>query len=100
MAARYAFPDAWFPVNNNPRLKARASYGDAQCVYVRASNSWLLHFEKVYGVRTEQTYDADVSSGGGGGTRMCRRETIVMEIDYGDGTGWHEIWRGEVTVCS
>jgi len=38
-------------------------------------------------------------SGGGGGNGNCHTEYIVVEINYGDGTGWHTLWEGYATVC-
>lgn len=37
--------------------------------------------------------------GGGGGPDPCYQEYIYLEVDYGDGTGWHVVWEGYATVC-
>ena len=39
------------------------------------------------------------SGGGGGSTPGCQEEYIYMDINYWDGTGWHEIWEGWALVC-
>lgn len=39
------------------------------------------------------------SGGGGGGGDSCQMEYIIVEINYGDGTGWHELWEGWASVC-
>jgi hypothetical protein len=41
------------------------------------------------------------SYGGGseGGAPNCHQEYVYLEINYGDGTGWHVIWQGYATVC-
>jgi hypothetical protein len=36
---------------------------------------------------------------GGGGGLSCREEYIYIEVDYGDGSGWHTWWEGWATVC-
>ena len=37
--------------------------------------------------------------GGGGGGPECTQEYIILEINYNDGTGWHTLYEGYVTVC-
>jgi hypothetical protein len=51
-------------------------------------------------------WDQDPDNGGGasgigtGGTTLnCTKAYITIEIDYGDGTGWHTWWEGWANVC-
>lgn len=37
--------------------------------------------------------------GGGGWPETCPKVWIIVEINYGDGTGWHELWSGYVDDC-
>ncbi len=37
--------------------------------------------------------------GYGGGGSGCENVWLIVEINYGDGTGWHELWSGYVLVC-
>ena len=98
-SARYSFPNAFFNSTNNPYLKVKASHGDAKCIYNAALNRWALIFEKIYNVEWETRHDGTVPGGGGAPGQVCIQEVWVLEINYGDGTGWHEIWRGTVSRC-
>lgn len=39
--------------------------------------------------------DSDTEGGGSGGS--CHYETVIIEVN--DGNGWREIWRGQLVVC-
>ncbi len=59
-----------------------------------------IRFFQFYGVQVKDQQIRSSSSGGGGGTGgSCSFEFVIVEIDYGDGTGWHELWRGYAKVC-
>jgi hypothetical protein len=98
-SARYSFPNAFFDSSNNPHIKVKASHGDAKCVYNLAIGKWILIFDKIYNVEWETRHDGTVVGGGGEPGQICIEEVWILEINYGDGTGWHEIWRGTVSRC-
>jgi hypothetical protein len=68
-----------------------------------------VQFFLFYGVRVEDPNIRRPGDGGGaGGTPTggggtdpsdCRDEWIIIEINYGDGTGWHTWWEGWARVC-
>lgn len=98
--ARYSFPSGFFDSTNNPNLKVKASHGDAFCSYNFGLQRWALIFDKVYNVEWETRHDGTIpGSGGGDPGQVCIQEVWILEINYGDGTGWHEIWRGTVSRC-
>jgi hypothetical protein len=43
--------------------------------------------------------NASTGGGSGGGTYECHEEYVIVEINYGDGTGWHVLWEGNAMVC-
>jgi hypothetical protein len=56
-----------------------------------------------YGVLVREAQQEPAGGGGGGGggpDDNCSYEFITIEINYGDGTGWHELWSGWAWVCS
>jgi hypothetical protein len=64
-------------------------------------------FVMAYGVRVEDPNVRRPGSGGGGGGGSedtgggsdCTQEYVYLEVDYGDGTGWHTLWEGYARVC-
>ena len=65
-----------------------------------------VSFIQFYGVRVEDPNlrredesPGGGGGGGGGGGDDCTSEWIIVEVDYGDGTGWHTLWQGYATVC-
>ncbi len=49
----------------------------------------------------DQPYSPPTGGGssGGGSSSGCYQDWIIVEINYNDGTGWHELWSGWATVC-
>ncbi|MHB0950090.1 MAG: hypothetical protein ACYC3Q_13300 [Gemmatimonadaceae bacterium] len=95
-------PTGWWPAFNLDRgggpARIKIRQGRAVC-----HGGGNLSFIQYYGVTLEDDNiykkTSSIGGGGGGGGENCWTEHAIIEIDYGDGTGWHELWRGYVTVC-
>lgn len=66
---------------------------------VRVTPEWAMGV-RIKDPQNRRTSDGD-GGGSGGGTAPegCRWEFIIIEVNYGDGTGWHELWSGNALVC-
>lgn len=105
-SARYIFPQNWSDSQGmwpdigpgSPAGRyARAQSADGSCS-LRPGNQIKVSFFRFNGVAVRYPTRC-TSSGGGGGQATCHTEYAYLEINYGDGTGWHVIWQGYVTVC-
>ncbi|MEX2152799.1 MAG: hypothetical protein WD825_05620 [Gemmatimonadaceae bacterium] len=103
--AIYSWPQSptgwWDAVNvdrGNSPAKIRIKEARGYCATTN------VHFFTYYGVevKDDQLRTQSSGSGGGGGSGdglNCHQEYVFIEINYGDGTGWHVWWEGYASVC-
>lgn len=93
-----------WPALDQSRRRAQIMNADARCVLLPprpGTQEYRLQvtFYKYNGVRLWYPTRNTGGGGSGGGGWSCTQQFAILEINYGDGTGWHELWRGYVTVC-
>jgi hypothetical protein len=101
MQARYNWPPGYWPTNDGSGVEVQVGSADGSC---RGDPDGLVHvsFTKFYHVnsRYPRRRGSQYTGGDdGSGDTGCRTEYIVVEINYGDGTGWHELWEGWAQIC-
>src|SRR5690606_13494318 len=99
--AVYNWPAGSWPAFNLDRPTGIASV-TVESARAVCAGPGSLHFIVFYGVKVTDSglsMAMNGGSGGGGGNGNCHTEYNVVEINYGDGTGWHTLWEGYATVC-
>jgi hypothetical protein len=101
---RYSLPAGYWPAVDGSGVQAQAESADATCVWTFPAPGTLridIGFYRYHRVNTRWPRRRGVSngSGGGGAPPGCHYEYIYLEVNYGDGTGWHVIWEGNALVC-
>lgn len=114
--AKYNWPvgpvaDGYWPaynLNTQNRTYVKIEQALAQCDILQGPNGrlWLgTKFIRFYGVRARDNQmrvrpgSDDGNVPGGGTPPGCTWDWVILEIDYGDGTGWHELWEGWARIC-
>ncbi len=95
---RYQWPGGFWPAIDGSGREAKIGTADAVCrVFARPGgftiNVSFFRYNEVE-IRYPPTPGGGEGGGGGGGGGGCVDEWIIIEIDYGDGTGWHTWWEG------
>ena len=109
---RYNVPPGYWPSPDGSGIEVQANTAvgvcSAQDYYVGPFMWRHFHFHITgftgVNVRWPKPYSntsnpAGGSGGSSGGGTGCRWEYIYIDVDYGDGTGWHEVWEGWAQVC-
>ena len=95
----YVVPNYWWPDKIFLGRYITVAYTDVQCSVSQAQNAMIYDFIRAYGVVARYPVGGDAGGGGNYGPSVtCIQEEVIAEINYGDGTGWHELWRGTTTV--
>ncbi len=104
--ASYYWPPGRWPATDGSGYAASITAADAACNFyldrARRTAGISLDFYKFYGVEVfipGGPAGGDGGGGSGGGSVACHEEHIVIEINYGDGTGWHVWWEGVAWIC-
>jgi hypothetical protein len=105
--ARYNWPPGYWDAIDGSGIQVQVGSVEGFCrtndrglVYV--SFTERFHHVNARFPRRRGYYRTSGGGGGGedeGGGGQCREEYVYVEVDYGDGTGWHVIWEGTATVC-
>lgn len=103
-SAYYIFPPGYFPAADGSGVQVTVGKGLANCSYVQGGQ-YTVTFYRYYQVNGRWPRSRPASNGGGyvgpgGGTPDgCSWDFSILEINYGDGTGWHTIWEGWALWC-
>jgi hypothetical protein len=100
--ARYNWPPGYWDALDGSGIQVQVGAVDGACrmndrgrVYVAFTGPF--HFVNA---RFPRRRGYRLASGGSGSDETeCREEYVIVEVHYGDGTGWHVIWEGMATVC-
>lgn len=104
--ARYNWPPGYWDAIDGSGIQVQVGSVDGTCrindrgfVYVAFGPNYY-HVNARFPRRRGYYHQTGGGGGGGGGDgTQCREEYAIVEVNYGDGTGWHVIWEGTVTVC-
>ncbi|HEY0151325.1 MAG TPA: hypothetical protein VGB92_04965 [Longimicrobium sp.] len=105
--ARYNWPPGYWDAIDGSGIQVQVGSVEGFCRtndrgYVYVAFTGRFHHVNARFPRRRGYYLASGGGGGGeddGGGGQCREEYVYVEVDYGDGTGWHVIWEGTATVC-
>lgn len=106
MRARYNWPPGYWPAIDGSGIQIQISAADGTCRVAPGGLTYVSftryhHVNARFPRRRGYTLTGGGGGGGdGGGSGQCRQEWVIVEVNYGDGSGWHVIWEGYATVCS
>ncbi len=101
---RYVWPDGFWDATDGSGRSISIGTGDASCaaiIYPDGRVGVRVNFYAFHDIEIRRPRTGEQSTGGGGdgGGGTCYQEWLVLEINYGDGTGWHVLWEGWGEVC-
>jgi hypothetical protein len=107
--ARYNWPPGYWDAVDGSGIEVQVGSAEGTCrvndrgnVYVALGPKYYhvnARFPRRRGYTPTSGGGGSGGGGGGGGGTTCREEYVVVEVNYGDGTGWHVIWEGLAIVC-
>jgi hypothetical protein len=101
---QYRWPSGFWDAVDGSGRSISVGTADATCSgFVSPDGRWgiRVNFYAFHDVEIRRPRGGQQQTGGGGDTGggTCHDEWLVLEINYGDGTGWHELWEGWGQVC-
>jgi hypothetical protein len=104
--ARYNWPPGYWQAIDGSGIEVQVGSVDGTCLVGPAQMTYVSLGPNYYFVNARfprrRGYHFTGGGGGGGdgsGGTQCREEQVTVEVNYGDGTGWHVVYRGTATVC-